>query len=355
MGKFELYTFSMRTLPDAAAGKPLISVPTRMRVFLSALRYLTGKALMIFVAIFVGVLITMMIVNVPQDFGRGLQISPFENTLEWQISTVIQTHIINGDIDVDERNFPDPFQMEALEESLRTEAGLNLPYLPRYLLWTYKALTFSWGELDSAYFNQLSITKESRDEPAANVILNALPNTLLLVGTAYLLVFLIGMPFSLYLARHYGSWLDRTMSVLSPISSVPSWVFASLLLTLFAVQLHWLPVSGMFDFHKPTEPVPYVLTLLRHMVLPVSALVLSLLFQMVYTWRTFFVIYSEEDYVDLARAKGLDSRLLEKQYILRPALPYIITSFATSLFAFWQLTVALETWSLLFRGTSPTA
>lgn len=63
---------------------------------------------------------------------------------------------------------------------------------------------------------------------------------------------------------------------------------------------------------------------------------------MIYTWRTFLVLYSEEDYVDLARAKGLETRLLEKQYILRPALPYIITSFTTSLILFWQLMVVLE-------------
>jgi peptide/nickel transport system permease protein len=108
------------------------------------------------------------------------------------------------------------------------------------------------------------------------------------------------------------------------------------------VQLRWLPVAGMFDFVKPAEPFRYAFELIRHMALPVSALVLSLLFQLVYTWRTFLIIYSEEDYVDLARAKGLETRLLEKQYILRPALPYVITSFATSLIGFWQLTVALE-------------
>jgi hypothetical protein len=115
-----------------------------------------------------------------------------------------------------------------------------------------------------------------------------------------------------------------------------------LLIAVFAVQLRWLPTGGMFDFHKPEEPVEYILTLLKHMILPVSALVLSLLFQLVFIWRTFFIIYSEEDYVDLARAKGLSNSTLEKQYILKPALPYIITSFATSLIAFWQLTVALE-------------
>ena len=98
----------------------------------------------------------------------------------------------------------------------------------------------------------------------------------------------------------------------------------------------------MFDFVKPDASVPYIQILIKHMILPVTALVLSLLFQLVYAWRTFFIIYSEEDYVELARAKGLKDNLLEKQYILKPALPYIITSFATSLIAFWQLTIALE-------------
>ena len=86
----------------------------------------------------------------------------------------------------------------------------------------------------------------------------------------------------------------------------------------------------------------YILDVAKHMVLPVTAFVLSLLFQIVYAWRTFFVIYSEEDYVQLAQAKGLSAKILNNKYILRPALPYIITSFATSLISFWQLSMALE-------------
>ena len=101
-----------------------------------------------------------------------------------------------------------------------------MPSWQRYLLWTVKALSFDWGQLNSAlvpYENAQGL----RDKLASNIVLQFLPNTLLLVGTAYLLVFLIGMPISLYLARHYGSWVDRIMSLLSPISSVPSWVFAT--------------------------------------------------------------------------------------------------------------------------------
>ena len=98
----------------------------------------------------------------------------------------------------------------------------------------------------------------------------------------------------------------------------------------------------MFDFHRPENPLLYAFEIARHMVLPVIAIVLSLLFQIIYTWRTFFIIYSEEDYVELAHAKGLPHKMLEKQHILKPALPYVITSLATTLIGFWQLTIALE-------------
>ena len=84
----------------------------------------------------------------------------------------------------------------------------------------------------------------------------------------------------------------------------------------------------MFDKLPPEHPIGYIPIVARHMVLPVTAVVLSLLFQLVTAWRTFFVIYSEEDYVDLAKAKGLSNRLLTRKYILRPTLPYIITSFS---------------------------
>ena len=332
----------MAAISDVKTVMPPMSTPTPGRVIGSAARYLVGKALTILTTIFVAILITMVIVDLPVDVGGGQKMSLFQIRLEDQIYWVLDVSVVRGLIQTDAWGNPVQAEWDALEQKLRSQAGLDLPFLPRYLLWTYKALTLSWGELDPDYLLQIGLDPELGDEPQTNIVLQHLPNTLLLVGTAYLLVLLLGMPFSLYLARHYGGWLDRAMSVLSPISSVPSWVFAMLLITVFAVQLRWLPVTGMFDFIKPTEPIAYTRELLKHMILPVTALVLSLLFQLVYTWRTFFIIYSEEDYVDLARAKGLNDRLLEKRYILRPALPYIITSFTTSLIGFWQLTVALE-------------
>ena len=323
-------------VPTAAPARP-----SRSRLVISAMRYLAGKALTILVTIFVGVFVTMLIVNYPSSRGDGPRTSPFEERLETQINIAVQAGMYAGTFPIVPSGLSFEEQEQAWIEKLRSEVGLNLPFLPRNLLWTLKALSFNWGRLNPTYVDQVGVGQGS-DTSSENIVLQFLPNTLLLIGSAYLLVFLIGLPLALHLARNHGNQLDRFLTLLSPISSVPSWIFAVLLIAIFAVQLRWLPVGGMFDFHRPENAVEYTWTLLRHMLLPVSALVLSLLFQLVYTWRTFFILYSEEDYVELARAKGLANKILEKQYILRPALPFIITSFATSLIAFWQLTVALE-------------
>jgi len=308
----------------------------RLRSFLRAVRYLASKALTIAATIFIGVFITVMLASQPSWRGLGPPVSPFETSLEAQISLIVRNSIFNGIISTNSDGVLDQFEVNALTEKLRTEAGLNLPYVPRYMLWTLKALTFNWGTLGERHSGSRVWGS------ASDIILYALPNTLLLMATAYLLVFLIGMPLSLYLARNYGKWTDRLFAFIAPLSSVPSWVFGILLIAIFAFQLRWLPFQGMYDYPKSGNQLVNLLSLSRHMILPVSAIILSLLFQVVYAWRTFFIIYSKEDYVELAQAKGLPSRMLDKQYILRPALPYFITSFATSLIGFWQLSMALE-------------
>jgi peptide/nickel transport system permease protein len=62
-----------------------------------------------------------------------------------------------------------------------------------------------------------------------------------------------------------------------------------------------------------------------------------------FTQRTFFLIYSSEDYVDMAKAKGLTSKDIERRYILRPTLPTIITNFALTLIAMWTGAIIFET------------
>ncbi|MCL0097806.1 ABC transporter permease [Dehalococcoidia bacterium] len=95
--------------------------------------------------------------------------------------------------------------------------------------------------------------------------------------------------------------------------------------------------------HPPPTIWGYALSLLEHLVLPVTAIVISAVFVNIYTWRTFFLIHSSEDYVEMARAKGLRSGAIERKYVLRPTLPPIIMQFALTLIFMWMGAIVLET------------
>ena len=87
----------------------------------------------------------------------------------------------------------------------------------------------------------------------------------------------------------------------------------------------------------------YAFSVLKHLLLPTTAILISAVFLNTYNWRTFFLIYSSEDYVEMAKAKGLSSREIERRYILRPTLPTIITNFALLLITLWTGAIILET------------
>ena len=77
---------------------PLLPKPSRLRLFLSAARYLAGKVLTILLTIFAGVFITMLIVNYPTGAGVEPNKSPFEVRLEEQIALVVQSSLYSGTI-----------------------------------------------------------------------------------------------------------------------------------------------------------------------------------------------------------------------------------------------------------------
>ncbi|MGD8902097.1 MAG: ABC transporter permease, partial [Anaerolineae bacterium] len=112
---------------------------------------------------------------------------------------------------------------------------------------------------------------------------------------------------------------------------------------IFAALLQVLPFGTMVDAPPPDNPVDYALSLAKHLILPVTSILISSFFLTTYNWRTFFLIYSSEDYVEMAKAKGLSDRAIERRYILRPTLPTIITNFALLLITLWTGAIILET------------
>jgi len=206
--------------------------------------------------------------------------------------------------------------------------GLDRPFAIRSFNFLKNAITLNLGRA----FNMVS---NSGANSVRAIILERLPPTLLLFGTSDIILFFIAISVSLGLSRKYGSILDKIAVALTPLSSAPGWFYGIFIILIFASVLKVLPFGGMVDSPPPASPVLYILSLLKHMVLPVMAYTLSSIFLSIFSWRTFFLIYSSEDYVEMAKAKGLSARDIQGNYILRPTLPTIITSFALLVIGSW--------------------
>jgi peptide/nickel transport system permease protein len=215
--------------------------------------------------------------------------------------------------------------------------GMDKPFFPgRSFQYLGRSLTLQLGWAEQ-------MTSDAGSRQVRLVILERLPTTLLLFGIANLFLFFASLFVALFLSRRYGSFLDKATIALAPSSAAPGWFYGLFLILIFAATLRVLPWGGLVDAPIPETTLGYAVSVLRHTILPATAVVLSSLFVSIYSWRTFFLIYSSEDYVELARAKGLSSRGIEMRYVLRPTLPPILTHFLLVLITMWMGQIVLET------------
>jgi len=336
------------------AGSPQKEVTTTRRSWLTRLNenglfrgfvHMGKKALLIAITIFIGTFITIQMMNRDVVTGFTTDRAQMDALMERQVERAVNEFMRTPEI----RDLPPEEEdtkqalIDAFREELIAETGLNLPTFQRHVKWTLNALTFNWGRIrigEAIPWGGFFMARQAMN--LNEIILNYLPNTLLLVGSAYLLVFLIGLPLSLRMSRNYGKWYDKLFSFFAALSSIPSWVYGIILITIFALELRLLPTGRMVGNFPPETTWGYILVVGRHMILPVSAIFLSVFFTLVYSWRTFFITFSSEDYVELGKAVGMSDRKLERNYILKPTLPYVITSFSLMFVTFWQMTLALE-------------
>ena len=213
--------------------------------------------------------------------------------------------------------------------------NLDQPFIWRSFDYLRRAMFLDLGRAEQMH-SDLGSRQVSR------IIVERLPATLLLFGTANVLVFFTSILTALSLSRRYGSPVDRAVVALAPTSAAPGWFYGLFLILIFAFVIPIAPPGGMVAVPPPDDALSYALSVLRHMVLPVIAIFISSIFVSIYSWRTFFLIHSSEDYVEMARAKGLPERMIERRYILRPTLPPIITSFLLMLIGLWSGAIILE-------------
>jgi peptide/nickel transport system permease protein len=226
-----------------------------------------------------------------------------------------------------------------IEQTITLEAhrlGMDQPFITRSFSFLTDAITLNLGRAQK-------MTSNSGAGSVRLIILERLPPTLILFGVADIVLFFTALIFALMLSRAYGSIFDKLAVALTPLSSAPGWFYGIFLILIFAAVLKVLPFGGMVDAPPPDNKLDYALSMLNHMILPVAAYSLSQIFLSIFTWRTFFLIYSSEDYVDMAKAKGLPARDINNKYILRPTLPTIITSFALLVIGSWLGAPIFET------------
>lgn len=313
-----------------------------LKSILRLLGYLLKRGIGIFATLVIGIFIVVVVMN---------QSGFIDQAIYREAHNEARAYLANNP---SADNFSSTAEREQfinkLADAIAEEAGLNLPYVQKQLRWTWNMLTFQWGDVkgvlvtDAGARPTFAASGGSSEIKlrASLIVAQFFPDTLIIVGVAYFFIFLFGLPLSLRLARAYNSLPDRLMTALAPLSAIPSWVYGIILITIFAIQLNWLPIGGKYDPVIPTDPWSKFEMVVRHSILPILAIFLSTFFQLVYTWRTYFMLYSQEDYVELAIAKGLPRRIIDWQYIFRPTLPYILTSFLFTLAGFWQMTTALE-------------
>jgi peptide/nickel transport system permease protein len=197
---------------------------------------------------------------------------------------------------------------------LRAQFGLDRPFLEQ--LWIYIRSVLSL-DLGFSYRQQ---------RPVAEILLEKLPATLLLTGTAFVLSLVAGVALGVKAARSVGKPLDSIVTVIALFFyATPIFWVGLMAVLLFSVTLNWLPAFGMYTVGAGYTGVALWLDVARHLTLP--ALTLALFHIAVYArmTRASMLEVRDQDFVRTARAKGISDEQVVRRHILRNAVLPILT------------------------------
>jgi peptide/nickel transport system permease protein len=216
-------------------------------------------------------------------------------------------------------------------DAVNQKYGFDEPIVVRYGHWLGDLVTK--GELGESYVTR---------EPVLDAIRARLPITLQLAVMSLALTLLIAIPTAMAAARRPGSRVDRAIGMLSSaMISIPAFALALLLAYVFALRLKWFPLFGWAPISEGLGQN------LRGAVLPVLSMVSAQAVIIMRVLRADLIQTLQQDYIALARSKGLTTRAIRWTHALRPSSFSLLTLSGVALGAFMGGTVIVESIFLL--------
>ncbi len=220
-----------------------------------------------------------------------------------------------------------------VKERMREALGLGQPWPIRYWKWLVQffwiepqvMIDWMFGTTFSA--NDLRVISWQTRSPVMDIVVQRMPQTLWVVGTAYIVGILIALPIGIYSAYRQYSWFDNAGTFVTMVGfSVPPFFSGVLVIVIFSVQLGWFP--SIYDTtHRVTDWDSFVVQL-QQMIMPVMVLALQITSQMSRFMRASMLDNLNQDYVRTARAKGLGERTVVLVHVLRNSMIPVITVIA---------------------------
>jgi peptide/nickel transport system permease protein len=169
--------------------------------------------------------------------------------------------------------------------------------------------------------------------PVGQVVRAAIPWTLALFGVATILAFILGTGVGIISAWRRGGVVDNVAPPLLVITSaIPYFWVGMMFILIFGLKLQWLPWSGGMDITEtPAWTGEFIGNVVEHAILPALALIITTIGTWTLTMRNNMVTTLAEDYVRMARAKGLSNPRIMLDYAARNAVLPNLTGFAMSL------------------------
>ncbi|EAR10814.1 ABC transporter permease [Reinekea blandensis] len=212
-----------------------------------------------------------------------------------------------------------PEQLDAYKEMLGFVDG---PLWVQYLQYLKSILTFDLGPTIMMFPVQVT-----------ELLQRTVPWTIALSGTATLISVVVGCFIGLYASYNRGGFVDRFYPVFWQfMASMPQAVTSLFIFFIFAMTLKWFPLGyGADPDLDPAFTWEYIRSILHHAVLPMVTLFVAMLATWIFTMRNAMVNVLGEDYITMAKAKGLSARRIMTHYAARNAILPVVTAVSMAL------------------------